>query len=293
MRPRRSSRSRRDPGPPPGPAQPNRSRLGPTCGSLRLQSRAHCQTRQPGRMRRPARPLNAHRTCHRWRPTRSTHTSSTGAHAGTVAGAHNMRAATVEGRYGPSQPPAALRRRPTRRAVAATRRHQTLRNRGEQGRIGRGRRGREGSMPWRRLRCAVATGRARERACTGRAVDARAPHRGELKRQVERPAAVLAASAARPGRYAIERLPLAPRSSRMSAPVRPGGCCEHVSGGPGEGLFGTEFELSRRLRTLRRAEEVVATAARGLRWRGSTPDARNRPQQPTSGPPLRAVTAYA
>ena len=66
-----------------------------------------------------------------------------------------------------------------------------------------------------------------------------------------------------------------------------------MPGGPGEGLLGTEFELSRRLRTLRRAEEVVATAAHGLRWRGSTPDARNRPRQPTSGPQPRAVTAYA
>jgi hypothetical protein len=35
-----------------------------------------------------------------------------------------------------------------------------------------------------------------------------------------------------------------------------------VSGGPGEGLLGAEFELLRQLRTLRRAEEVVATAAR-------------------------------
>ena len=110
---------------------------------------------------------------------------------------------------------------------------------------------------------------------------------------MERPAAVLAASAARPGRYAIKRLPFAPRSSRMSAPVRPGGCCEHVSGGLGEGLLGAEFELLRRLRTFRRAEEVVATAAGGLRWRGSTPDARNSPRQPTSGRPLRAVSAYA
>ena len=32
-RPHRTSRPRRDPGPPPGPAQPNRSRLGPTRGS--------------------------------------------------------------------------------------------------------------------------------------------------------------------------------------------------------------------------------------------------------------------
>ena len=31
----------------------------------------------------------------------------------------------------------------------------------------------------------------------------------------------------------------------------------------------------------------------GLRWRGSTPDARSSPRQPTSGRALRAVTEYA
>ena len=153
----RASRPRHDPGPPPGPSQPAWSRLGATPGSPGLQSRTHCQTRQPGRMRRPARSLSARRACRRWRPTRSTHTTGAGARAGTVAGAHNTRAATVEGRHGHSRPPTALPQRPTRRAVAATCQHKTLRKRGEQGRISRGRRGREVSVPWRRLRCAVAT----------------------------------------------------------------------------------------------------------------------------------------
>ena len=119
----RGSRPRHDPGPPPGPSQPAWSRLGATPGSPGLQSRTHCQTRQPGRMRRPARSLSARRACRRWRPTRSTHTTGAGARAGTVAGAHNTRAATVEGRHGHSRPPTALPQRPTRRAVAATRQH--------------------------------------------------------------------------------------------------------------------------------------------------------------------------
>mmetsp|Transcript_66354 Transcript_66354/g.176650 ORF Transcript_66354/g.176650 Transcript_66354/m.176650 type:complete len:233 (-) Transcript_66354:254-952(-) len=126
MRPRRTNRSRRDHGPPPGPAQPNWSRLGPTRGSPGLQSRAHCQTRQPSDMRATGEVALRARTCRRWRPTRSTHATSAGARAGSVAGAHNTRAAAVEGRNGPSQPPTALPRRPTRRAVAVTHRHQTL-----------------------------------------------------------------------------------------------------------------------------------------------------------------------
>ena len=73
--------------------------------------------------------------------------------------------------------------------------------------------------------------------------------------------------------------------------------CAVVDAGPlraAAALLGVEAdELSRQLRTLRRAEEVVATAAHGLRWRGSTPDARNSPRQPTSGRPPRAVSAYA
>ena len=117
-------------------------------------------------------------TCRHWRPTRSTHATSTGAHARTVAGAHNTHAATVEARNGPSRPPTALPRWPTWRTVAATPRHQTLRHRGEQGWIRRGQRGREVGVPWRRMRCAVATVRARERACTGRVVAARAPRGG-------------------------------------------------------------------------------------------------------------------
>ena len=178
MRPRRTSRPRRDPGPPLGPAQPAWSRLGATRGSPGLQSRATAKRGNRGGMRRPARSLSARRACRRWRLTRSMRTTGAGARAGTVAGAHNTRAATVEGRYGPSWPPTALPRWPTWRTVAATPRHQTLRHRGEQGWIRRGQRGREVGVPWRRMRCAVATVRARERACTGRVVAARAPRGG-------------------------------------------------------------------------------------------------------------------
>jgi hypothetical protein len=195
----RTSRPQRDPGPPPGRAQPARSRLGATRGSPGLQSRARCQTRQPSDMRATGEVALRPRACRRWRPTRSTHATSAGARAGTVAGAHNTRAAAVEGRNGPSRPPTALPRRPTQRAVAAMYRHQTLRNRGEQGQISRGRRGRGVSMPWRRLRCAVATIRDRERACGGPCGRSARTSPGELGRWVERPAAVLAASAARPG----------------------------------------------------------------------------------------------
>ena len=98
MRPRRTSRSRSDPGPPLGPAQPAWSRLGATRGSPGLQSRAHCQTRQASAQRRLARSLSTHHACRRWRLAGSTHANGTGSGAGTVAGAHNTHAATVEGR---------------------------------------------------------------------------------------------------------------------------------------------------------------------------------------------------
>ena len=56
-----------------------------------------------------------------------------------------------------------------------------------------------------------------------------------------------------------------------------------MADGPGEGHLGAEFELSRLLCTSRAAEEVVAAAARGLRRRGSTPDARNALVHPHNG----------
>ena len=41
------------------------------------------------------------------------------------------------------------------------------------------------------------------------------------------------------------------------APARLGVCCQRVSGEPGEGQSGAEFDLSRLRRTVRRAQKVV------------------------------------
>ena len=53
------------------------------------------------------------------------------------------------------------------------------------------------------------------------------------------------------GRAAALGAALEPRNGTSEGS---GGCCQRVPGGPGEGLFGAEFELSRRLRTFRDAE---------------------------------------
>ena len=82
--------------------------------------------------------------------------------------------------------------------------------------------------------------------------------RGQLWYAAQRLMPVLAAAAASPGRWTVEPTPLVALSSLILAHGRPHRSCERLPGRPGSSAFGAGFELSRRPRTFRRVEKVVA-----------------------------------